>query len=194
MNKWFAGFVAIACLVFVPAVNAQQLGFSFDGGLGVSARIAIPFSDATINYGYNANDQGGVSSNFSISGENLKVLPKNEVKKIDAHEFKDDFVGGSVSKYDIYWDTSEPDKDKRKIKLVKKSDTSVIVDTGYTWGDVKKRLSRRQEKQRSTYCVVVGCHAERNVSLGKVVSPVGLFKMMFFGMYPKWRQLLSESG
>jgi tagatose-1,6-bisphosphate aldolase len=84
----------------------------------------------------------GITEGFSysvslIAAENLKVLPKNKVKKIDAHKLKEEFVGkADVSKFDIYWDTDETDIDKRKIILVKKSDTSITIDTGLTWEEV----------------------------------------------------------
>jgi len=96
-----------------------------DDNQSVSSSVIAPFARLSF------------SENGSTDGESLKVLPKNKVKKIDAHQLKEDFVGkADVSKFDIYWDTDETDPDKRKIILVKKSDTTVTVDTGLTWEEV----------------------------------------------------------
>ncbi len=81
------------------------------------------------------DSEGGTGESMIILlNENLKNSPKNELEKIDAHKFKKDIVGNSSGEYDIYWDTSETDKNKREIKLVKISDTSVIDDSHETWG------------------------------------------------------------
>ena len=63
----------------------------------------------------------------AFNGGDLKKVPDKDLKNVDVHKFKEDEVGAdSVSKFDIY-----KDKDG-KIVLVKKSDTSVKVETSET--------------------------------------------------------------
>lgn len=72
---------------------------------------------------------------------NYKKMPKVETDKIDAHQFKDDEVGpDNIAKYDIFWDTSETNKDNRKIRLEPKQSGGDlgIHETSYIWSGVKR--------------------------------------------------------
>lgn len=143
MNKLAASFVLFLLLAVSQVSSAQEMSLqvSFESGFTVSTRTSIPFTESALVFNFGVDPGGVMTSNFIIAGgENLKKLPSNELKKIDAHKFKKEVVGGSGGEYDIYWDTSEPDKDKRKIKLIKISDTSVVVDSGDTWADVKSEF------------------------------------------------------
>lgn len=69
------------------------------------------------------------SSAVFLAATNLKIISSTDLKDIDAHALKEDFVGKSeVSKFDIYVDNNG----RGKIVLVKKSDTKVQVETGLT--------------------------------------------------------------
>lgn len=117
-------------------VDSGLLCIEQDGSFALLAPAFLAIHSTLLLVEPNSEDGAGESMMILLD-ENLKKLPKNELKKIDAHKFKKDVVGNSGGEYDIYWDTSETDKDKRKIKLVKISDTSVIVDSNETWGDVR---------------------------------------------------------
>lgn len=133
-------FVAFALMAVPSVCNAQSLDFSasWEDGATISLIAPMPISQISmhVQMSLGGSDMFRLSASFTTA-ESLKVLPKNKVKKIDAHQLKEDFVGkADVSKFDIYWDTDEKDTDKRKIILVKKSDTTVTTDTGLTWEDV----------------------------------------------------------
>lgn len=115
-----------------------------DGGFALFAPAFLTIH-ATMIFVESDSENGTGESMMILLDENLKKLPKNELDKIDAHKFKKDVVGNAGGEYDIYWDTSETDKDKRKIKLIKISDTSVIVDSHETWGDVKDEYPKDDE-------------------------------------------------
>jgi hypothetical protein len=115
-----------------------------DGGFALFAPAFLTIH-ATMIFVESDSENGTGESMMILLDENRKKLPKNELDKIDAHKFKKDVVGNAGGEYDIYWDTSETDKDKRKIKLIKISDTSVIVDSHETWGDVKDEYPKDDE-------------------------------------------------
>lgn len=69
------------------------------------------------------------ASAIFLAATNLKLISSTDLKDIDAHALKEDFVGKSeVSKFDIYVDNNG----RGKIILVKKSDTKIQVETGLT--------------------------------------------------------------
>ena len=76
---------------------------------------------------------------------NYKKVPEVETDKIKAHKFKEDQVGRTlISKYEIYWDTSETDNEKRNIQLhpTRAGGDHGIHKTDYTWARVKQEYPK----------------------------------------------------
>lgn len=107
----------------------------------MATELAGPIADPMTQPPSEAIGDGeGLSTAFDtdiVADGDLKRVPDNDLKNIDVHDFKEEFVGkDNVSKFDIYKDQDG------KLVLVKKSDTSVKVETDLTLKEAEEEYPK----------------------------------------------------